>query len=132
MTSVLIELGWPAKALWPNASYVGRSHWPKTKAKEKARNEAWGATKAALGGAKFQHDGKRIAFVITAYPPTKRHADDDNVTSAVKPSRDGIAKALGVDDSYFDQRLQWGLPVKGGKIVIEIAPCRGELMQVAA
>lgn len=116
----MVELAWPAKALWPNASRVGRSHWPKTRAKQTAFQEAWGAAKAALGAGKFNHDGGRLSFVITAYPPTKRHADDDNVTSACKPSRDGIAKALGIDDSFFDQRLQWGEPCKGGKIVVAV------------
>jgi hypothetical protein len=29
-------------------------------------------------------------------------------------------KALGVDDSLFDQRLQWGEPVKHGKIIVSI------------
>ena len=71
-------------------------------------------------GRKFQHNGERLPLVITAYPPTIRHADDDNVTSACKASRDGIARALGIDDKYFDQRLQWGEAVKGGKIVVAV------------
>lgn len=117
---VNIELSWPAKALWPNASGVGRSHWRKTRAKSTAKAEAYYATLAALLGSKFQHNGGRLPFVITAYPPTKRHADDDNLTAACKASRDGIARALGIDDKYFDQRLQWGEPVKGGKIVVAV------------
>jgi crossover junction endodeoxyribonuclease RusA len=62
----------------------------------------------------------RLAFVITAYPPTKRRMDDDNLIACLKAHRDGIAKALGIDDNRFDQRLQWGEPVKGGKIVVAI------------
>lgn len=116
--SILIELGWPAKPLWPN--FRSRSHWPKTRALSVAKMEGFAVTRAALHGRPFVHNDERIAFVITAYPPTKRHADDDNVTSAVKASRDGIAKALGVDDSLFDQRLQWGEPVKHGKVVVEV------------
>jgi hypothetical protein len=34
---------------------------------------------------------------------------------------DGIAKALGVDDSLFDPRVQWAEPVKHGRIVVTIA-----------
>lgn len=115
---ILIELGWPAKPLWPN--FRSRSHWPKTRALAAAKKEGWAAALSAMRGGRFTHEGERIGFVITAYPPTIRHADDDNVTSAVKASRDGIAKALGVDDSYFDQRLQWGEPVKHGKIVVVV------------
>ena len=117
--SLLIELGWPAKALWSN--FRSRSHWPRSRATAAAVQEAWGATKAAMRSGKYPHNGERLAFVITAYPPTKRRADDDNVVAAVKPFRDGIARALGIDDKFFDQRLQWGEPVKGGRVVVEVA-----------
>ena len=38
---------------------------------------------------------------LTFYPPSKRHFDDDNVVAAFKPGRDGVADALGIDDSRF-------------------------------
>jgi crossover junction endodeoxyribonuclease RusA len=115
---ILIELGWPAKALSPNAR--SRSHWPKTRALKAAKMEGFGATLAALHGGKFEHDGERLPFVITACPPDRRERDDDNLEASLKGHRDGIAKALGVDDKYFDQRLQWAEPVKHGKIVVSI------------
>jgi hypothetical protein len=117
--AVLIEIGWPAKALSPN--FRSRSHWPKTNALAAAKKEAWGATLAALRGLKFDHDGvAKIAFVVTAYPPDRHARDDDNLNASLKGHRDGIAKALGIDDKFFDQRLQWGEPVKGGRIVVAI------------
>lgn len=115
----MVELSWPAKALSPN--HRSRSHWPRTNAIKAAVNEAWGATKAAMHGQPFIHDGGRLTFVITAYPPTRHDRDDDNMVASLKGHRDGIAKALGIDDKHFDQRLQWGEPVKGGCVVVQIA-----------
>lgn len=116
--SILIELGWPAKALNPNS----REHFmTKARYTKASKDTAFWATRAAIGLAKFEHDGvSRIAFVTTAYPPDKRGRDDDNLIASMKPFRDGIAKALGVDDKFFDQRLQWGEPVNNGKIVVEV------------
>lgn len=116
---VLIELAWPAKPLSPN--FRSRSHWPKTNALAAAKKEAWGATKAAMNGGKFSHDGlTKIPFIVTAYPPDRHDRDDDNLNASLKGHRDGIAKALGVDDKFFEQRLQWGEPVKGGKVVVAL------------
>lgn len=115
---ILIELGWPAKALSPNS----REHFM-TKARfvKASRDTAYWATRAAMGLAKFSHDGEeRVSFVVTAYPPDKRARDDDNLIASTKSFRDGIAKALGVDDKFFDQRLQWGEPVPHGRLVIEV------------
>lgn len=118
----MIQLSWPAKALSPN--YRSRSHWPKTNATAAAVKEAYWATKAAMGPGSFKHHGERLRFLITAYPPTRAARDDDNMTASCKPLRDGIARALGIDDKYFDQRLQWGEPAKGGRIVVTISsPC---------
>jgi crossover junction endodeoxyribonuclease RusA len=117
--SVLIELGWPTKALSPN--YRSRSHWPRTRALQSARKEGYLATVAAMsGGGAPKWSNERFAFVITAYPPDRRDRDDDNLKASLKGHRDGIAQALGVDDSRFDERFQWGEPVKGGKIVVEV------------
>lgn len=113
---MMIELAWPAKALSPN--FRSRSHWPRTRALAAAKQEAWGATLAAMYGIKPKIEG-RIKLIVRAYPPTAHTRDDDNMIASMKGHRDGIAKALGVDDSCFEQRpLQWGDPVKGGKIVV--------------
>jgi crossover junction endodeoxyribonuclease RusA len=117
MTSILIELGWPAKALNPNNSV----HYMKlARFKQASMATAYWTTKEVIGPSKYPHSGERIPFVITAYPPDKRSRDDDNLIASMKSARDGIAKALGVDDKYFDQRLQWGEPCKPGKVVVAI------------
>ncbi len=59
--------------------------------------------------------------MITAYPPDNRVRDDDNLIAMLKGPRDGIAQALGIDDKAFDQRLQWGEPVKRGRIIVTLA-----------
>jgi crossover junction endodeoxyribonuclease RusA len=115
--SVLIELGWPAKALSPNARV---HHMEKYRFAKASKDTAFWATKAVLGAAKFPHDGTRVSFVVTAYPPDRQARDDDNLIASLKWARDGIAKALGIDDKFFDQRLQWGEPVKHGRVVVEI------------
>jgi hypothetical protein len=62
-----------------------------------------------------------MRFTITAYPPDRHARDDDNLAASCKAYRDGIAQALGCDDSLFDQQpIQWGEPVKGGRISILI------------
>lgn len=123
MTSVLLELGWPAKALSPNA----RVHWSEKHRFAKAsKDTAYWATKAVIGPAPFPHDGERLAVVLTAYPPDKHARDSDNLLASAKSVLDGIALALGVNDKLFDPRVQWGEPVKHGKLVIEIKSARAE------
>jgi crossover junction endodeoxyribonuclease RusA len=118
---ILIELGWPAKALSPN--HRSRSHWPKTNALKAAKKEGYLATLAAMsGGGAPKWSNERFAFIVTAYPPDRHARDDDNLKASLKGQRDGIALALGVDDSRFDERFQWGEPVKNGKVVVEVRP----------
>jgi crossover junction endodeoxyribonuclease RusA len=119
MSDLLIELGWPAKALSPNA----RDHFMTvSRFKKASKDTAYWATKAVIGHATFPHDGKSpVPFVITAYPPDKRSRDDDNLIAQTKSARDGIAMALGIDDKFFATRVQWAEPVRNGKVVIRIA-----------
>lgn len=116
--SILLDLGWPAKALSPNS----REHFmTKHRFARAAKDTAFWATRAVLGHGKFEHDGEaRIAVIITAYPPDKRDRDSDNLLASCKSILDGIAQALGVDDKYFDPRVQWAEPVSYGKLVIEV------------
>jgi Holliday junction resolvase RusA-like endonuclease len=115
---MMIQLAWPAKALSPN--HRSRSHWPRTNALKAAKMEGFGATLAAMHGCKLEFDG-RLAFIVTAYPPDKRERDDDNLIASLKGHRDGIARALGMDDKLFDQRpIQWAEPCKPGKIIVTI------------
>lgn len=43
---------------------------------------------------------------LTFVPPDRRKRDDDNMIAAFKPGRDGMADALGVDDSRFRLHIE--------------------------
>nr|WP_243846988.1 hypothetical protein [Sphingomonas japonica] len=110
-------MGWPAKPLWPN--FRSRSHWPKTQALKVARAEAYYATKAARLGL-IAGDGI-IPVQATFNPPDRRTRDYDNCSSTLKPFFDGIADALGVNDSSFrPQPIIVGDVVKGGRLTVTI------------
>ena len=115
-----IKLPWVDSRLMPNRKN-GR-HWGGAQAaKVKARQDAYMATKAALGTHKLADRGQypmRVTFVA----PDRIRRDWDNLASACKASYDGIAQALGIDDSLF-------LPVtvdksfdaqKQGFVIVEI------------
>lgn len=113
----MIDLSWPAKPLWPN--FRSRSHWPKTRAVKVARAEAFYATKAAKVG--IAAGGVPLTIQATFYPPDRRTRDYDNCGSCLKAHYDGIADALGINDSAFrPQPPIIADPVKGGKVVISI------------
>jgi crossover junction endodeoxyribonuclease RusA len=57
---------------------------------------------------------------LTFCPPDKRRRDDDNCISSFKAGRDGIAEALGIDDSQLSLLVKMGQPVKGGAVLVEI------------
>lgn len=117
----MIELGWPSKPLWPN--FRSRTHWAKTRALKTARAEAFYATKAARIG--IGAGDAPLVVRSTFYPPDRRTRDYDNCGSTLKPFLDGIADALGVNDSIFrPERPVIGEPVKGGKLVVSIEGAR--------
>ena len=110
-----ISLPWPNPVLNPNQ----RPHWAvKAKAAKAAKQDAFYATKEA---APVINKDKKIHAWIYFYPPNKRKRDDDNLLSAFKPYRDGIADALAVDDSLIQSH-----PVlldevrRGGRVVVRL------------
>ena len=46
----------------------------------------------------------KLYFWIDFFPPDRRPRDDDNLLSAFKPERDGIADALRIDDKRVVSR----------------------------
>jgi crossover junction endodeoxyribonuclease RusA len=112
-----IVLPWFPAACRPNARSA--SHWPRTIAMKKTRHWGWMATVSALPG--YKPTAGRISLQFTFYPPVARRHDDDNLISACKGFRDGIADALGVSDNLFDVLPVFiAEPVKGGKIVVKL------------
>jgi len=114
--SILVEIGWPAKALSPNARV---HHMVKHRYAKAAKIEAGWATKFAQ-----PHDfgADRFDVHIRAYPPSNRNRDSDNLIASLKSHLDGIADALGVNDSTFNApTLEWADISQHGKIVIKIS-----------
>lgn len=117
-----ITLPFPDKRLSPNAKR--RKHWrtyqPVANA---ARDLGWALTLEAVPPAARQaiaaSEGK-IAMTITFVPPDRRRRDDDGMIGAFKHARDGIAKALGVDDSRFRPNYQFAEPAKPGRVEVSL------------
>lgn len=88
-----ILLPWPPRAVHPNA----RTHWAqKARATKRMRHDAaWAAKSAGLSA------GGPVHVSLTFYPPDKRRRDLDGCISSCKAYLDGLADALGVDDSRF-------------------------------
>ncbi len=117
-----IELPFPHKVLWPN----GRTRSPQFRNREFQKHKEWArlATMATLGPCLAIPDEERFRMVVTVYPKTRHAIDKDNASSAMKAYQDGIATAMKVNDSRFEEpRIQFGEPVKGGKVVVTV-DCR--------
>jgi crossover junction endodeoxyribonuclease RusA len=94
MTNTVI-LPYPPAILNPNCSaHPLRLHV----AKKTYMTQCWALALAA----KLQAPQTgTIHMHINFYPPDRRKRDDDNAIAAFKSGRDGLAKALGVDDNRF-------------------------------
>lgn len=90
------------------------------RAKRQHREWAFYATIAEFGPAALEGKIDRIQWLVTFYPKTRHAIDDDNARASLKAYQDGIAQALGVNDKLFDApRIQFGEPVKHGKIIVQ-------------
>lgn len=112
-----IILPFPDPKLNPNRSKG--THWAvTTKARKQARETAFWLTKAAVAGGQ-QLSGLSLGIVFVQ--PDRRARDRDNLLAALKPSLDGIADALGVNDSHFEPitlRREYGKPP--GAVRVEV------------
>jgi crossover junction endodeoxyribonuclease RusA len=120
--SLTLSLPWPDVALSPN----GRFHWAeKSRAVKKARDYAWGMTLAAMGPLGIVRASwvGPIEVVYTLHPLMDRNRDDDNLVASFKAYRDGIARALGVDDSIFrTMPLVYGAKAKPACVEVTLTP----------
>ena len=104
LLDAVVTLSWPPRQLNPNVVV----HWAqKARVTKKARNEAFLLMKSEL--CRLAKEGKavdkdKVSSVKVSYlfvPPDRRPRDDDNLIRCMKPFRDGIAQAIGVDDNCF-------------------------------
>ena len=118
---ISIELPWPDKDLSPNA----RVHWAThARAKKKARDHAWGFTKAVMSplGIRSGSFVGPIAVRIVFHPEIDRGRDMDNMQARMKAALDGIASGLGVDDKHFRPVSHIGAKRKPGCVVVTLEP----------
>lgn len=113
-----IVLPYPPKELNPNK----KMHYAKKAQYFKSyRNTCFYLAKKALGSYKSViPDSGKIMLKITFFPPDNRKRDDDNMISAFKAGRDGLALAMKIDDNVFLTDPRQGPVFKGGKIEVEI------------
>lgn len=117
---VTVVLPWPDRKLNPNYS-KGR-HWTSTTDERKtARAAARVLTMVALqaiGGREFVGD---VPVTVLFIAPDRRHRDRDNLLSACKPALDGMADALGVNDSQFNPiTISREFGTKPGSVIVTI------------
>ena len=107
---------WPPKELSPNA----RKHWAVRSRKAKVyRAQCFAYARNALAQSDLELQG-RLVLALVFCPPDRRKRDDDNLVAAFKSGRDGIADALGIDDSLFVTQFEIGQPVQGGAVEVSI------------
>lgn len=109
-------LDWPPKGLSPNARlHPLRKHAIGAKYRsdccylaksENAHNAVW-------------PDGK-LPVEIVFHPPTKHKRDLDNMIASFKAGQDGVADAMGVDDSRFVPTYHVGEVIKGGAVTFTV------------
>lgn len=112
----VVVLGWPSPVLNPN----NKPHWAvKGKAVRQARFAARILTRIQFPKGKPPGwSGARVDIAFN--PPDRRKRDLQNCISSAKALVDGIADALGIDDSKFQLTYAFGEPVKGGSVRVEI------------
>jgi len=110
-----VRLPWPAKELSPNA----RCHWAmKAAAAKQYRADCFYLAKQAKVKAKWEGP---IHVSLLFCAPDLRHRDLDNCLSSAKALCDGLADALGVNDSRFSLSLAMGEPHDGGAVYATIS-----------
>jgi crossover junction endodeoxyribonuclease RusA len=121
LAMIRITLPWPSRTLSPNA----RVHWAtKARAAKSAKKQAWMITRMTVPS----HDipeGKRVSIHLVFHPPSKRRRDWDNLIASMKSSLDGMASALGIDDSLFMLSMDVGEQVHDGQVIVEITEQEG-------
>lgn len=116
---ITIVVPFPDPVLFPNRR-IGQpwqvTHPAKVEAKEAGRIAA---LQAAFGMEPLPPRNVDVTIVFT--PPDRRKRDVDGMLSALKPTLDGIALGLDIDDSRFNPiHIHRGEPMTGGKVTVII------------
>lgn len=115
---MIVKLPFPSPALFPNRR--NGTHWSKTAAERTFQHEAGYYATMQAKGSYSPPDGP-IALSLLFLTPDKRKRDADNMLAASKALLDGMAYALGVDDSRFKPILvDWQPGPKGGALLVAV------------
>lgn len=121
-----VEMPWPSTALSPN----GRAHWSaKAKATKASKTYAWGITKELCGplgivpGTWVGPISVHLAF----HPSVDRDRDLDNMQASQKAALDGIAMALGINDTHFRPISTIGAKRRPACVSITLTPAAVKL-----
>lgn len=96
---MIVRLDFPAPELFPNAKAKSGGRHRAMPAKAKAKHDAFMLAKQAMGDWKAREGLIPISIVFV--PPDRIKRDWDGMAGAAKHALDGIAMAIGVDDSRF-------------------------------
>lgn len=116
--TLIVKLPFPDACLFPNRK--NGTHFRVTlSAKEKQISDAYWLTKQASAG--YAVPDGYIPLSLLFSTPDKHIRDLDNMLAASKALIDGMARALGVDDSRFKPVLvDWSHGSKGGALVAAV------------
>lgn len=112
-----VELPWPPKELSPNA----RHHWASAARFKKAYRTRCRAIGEASGLVLVPKGALKVSVHLAFFPPDRRARDWDNLVASMKSGLDGLADAMGVDDSKW--RLSFDVsdkPVKPGLVLASV------------
>ena len=117
---ITVELPWPSADLNPNGRV---HHMALHRARKKAGNVARMLTREAMGRDILPGSfSGRVAVSITFHPKTAHRRDVDNLIASLKGQLDGIAAALGIDDSAFDLTAVMGEKRNPAVVVVTLTP----------
>ena len=111
-----MELPWPPKELSPNA----RHHYQAAARARKAYRARCGAIARQVGVGVLVAGCDRLEVHLAFFPPDRRPRDADNMLAAMKSGLDGLADALGVDDSRWSLSFDVRGPVPGGQVLVTV------------
>ena len=116
-----IDLPWPSADLNPNGRV---HHMALHRARKSAKTYAWGMTLSLmrpLGIAPGSFAG-RVQADMVFHPLTNARRDVDNLIASMKAQLDGIAAALGIDDSAFDISGRMGEKRAQNGVIVTLTP----------
>jgi len=113
-----LRLPFPPSELMPNNK--NGKHWGATHSvKKKYKEDCFYLTKHS--GRDFIDDGEAIRVTLIYLMPDKRQRDVDNLLAASKAGLDGVAEALGVNDSQFQPISVYRFPgEKPGLLIVQL------------